>query len=104
MQDFLKDRPVLDPKEANLLAPPAPLPIPPGGATPFARIVRDESVMLATRSAASAASKNAPAATGAAAAAAAHSSQVKTVVENGRVTRLIVTCSCGKVTEIACVY
>ena len=33
-----------------------------------------------------------------------HGTRVETVVENGRVTRLIVTCTCGNVTEIECRY
>ena len=33
-----------------------------------------------------------------------HGTRVETVVENGRVTRLIVTCTCGNVTEIECKY
>jgi hypothetical protein len=34
----------------------------------------------------------------------AHGTRVETVVEGGRVTRLIVTCTCGNVTEIDCRY
>ena len=34
----------------------------------------------------------------------AHGTRVETVVERGRVTRLIVTCTCGTVTEIECRY
>jgi hypothetical protein len=33
-----------------------------------------------------------------------HGTRVETVVEHGRVTRLIVTCTCGNVTEIECRY
>lgn len=33
-----------------------------------------------------------------------HGTRVETVVERGRVTRLIVTCTCGTVTEIECRY
>lgn len=33
-----------------------------------------------------------------------HGTRVETVVEHGRVTRLIVTCTCGNVTEIECKY
>jgi len=29
---------------------------------------------------------------------------VRAVMERGRITKLIVTCSCGKVTEVACSY
>jgi hypothetical protein len=104
MQDFLKDRPVISAQDANIIAPAAP-PIKADGSNPFARIVRDESVVPPLpRPAAPASAKGAAPANPAAAAAAAHTSQVKTVVENGRVARLVVTCSCGKVTEIACAY
>ena len=34
----------------------------------------------------------------------ANGSRIETVVERGRVTRLIVTCNCGNVTEIECRY
>jgi hypothetical protein len=101
MQDFLKDRPVLAPQDAKIIAPATP-PAAAGGASPFARIVRDEAAIQATRPVAVAPSKVAVPAN--AAAVAAHTSQVKTVIENGRIARLIVTCSCGKVTEIACAY
>ena len=33
-----------------------------------------------------------------------HGTRVETVMERGRVTRLIVTCTCGTVTEIECRY
>lgn len=33
-----------------------------------------------------------------------HGTRVETIMERGRVTRLIVTCSCGTVTEIECRY
>jgi len=33
-----------------------------------------------------------------------HGTRVETVMEHGRVTRLIVTCTCGNVTEIECRY
>ena len=33
-----------------------------------------------------------------------HGTRIETVVERGRVTRLIVTCTCGNVTEIDCRY
>ncbi|MGH8018587.1 MAG: hypothetical protein ACREIA_09890 [Opitutaceae bacterium] len=29
---------------------------------------------------------------------------VRAIMERGRVTRIVVTCSCGKVTEVACSY
>lgn len=34
----------------------------------------------------------------------AHGTRIETVVESGRVTKLIVTCTCGNVTEIECRY
>ncbi|RKX35739.1 MAG: hypothetical protein DRP71_02365 [Verrucomicrobia bacterium] len=34
----------------------------------------------------------------------AHGTRIETVVERGRVTKLIVTCTCGNVTEIECRY
>ena len=34
----------------------------------------------------------------------AHGTRVETVVERGRVTKLIVSCTCGNVTEIECRY
>jgi hypothetical protein len=100
MQDFLKDRPTLTPEEAKMIAP-APAAAGKSGNGPFARIVRDES-FSAPRAAAPTSAKGGPVAKPVAPAA--HTSQVKTVVENGRITGLVVTCSCGKVTEIACVY
>ncbi|MEZ5278631.1 MAG: hypothetical protein R3F07_19780 [Opitutaceae bacterium] len=33
-----------------------------------------------------------------------HGTRVETIMERGRVTRLIVTCTCGTVTEIECRY
>lgn len=102
MDDFLKDRPIVTAAEATIFAPTA-VPVSGGGGGPFARIVREAAVVPANRTPAAAAAK--PGATGKPAAAdAAHTTQVKTVVENGRIARLVVTCSCGKVTEIACQY
>jgi hypothetical protein len=101
MQDFLKDRPVLTSQDATIVAP-TPAAAAPGGGMPFARIVREGGA--APRPAAPAPAKPEAAGKPAAPAAAAHTSQVKTVVENGRITKIIVTCSCGKVTEIACQY
>jgi hypothetical protein len=34
----------------------------------------------------------------------AHGTRVQTIVERGRVTKIVVTCSCGKVTELDCTY
>ena len=98
MQDFLKDRPVLSGDEATIIAPVPSAPNNPSG--PFARIVRDGSGVAPARAVATPPAKSGPGAN----LPADHTSQVRTVVENGRITRLIVTCSCGKVTEIACVY
>ena len=33
-----------------------------------------------------------------------HKARVETVLDDGRVSRIIVTCSCGEVTEIDCDY
>lgn len=100
MQDFLQDRPVLTPETATIIAPAQPAEAK-GNGGPFARIVRDTSVAAAAQPAGA----TAPTAGGATAnPAAAHASEVKTIMENGRIARLIVTCSCGKVTEIACTY
>jgi hypothetical protein len=100
MQDFLKDRPVLSPQEVKIITPSAvSAPSAGGDSGLFARVVRGDAA-TAPRPAAPAPARNA--APGAAAPA--HTSQVKSVVENGRITKLIVTCSCGKVTEIACTY
>lgn len=102
MEDFLKDRPVVS------LSTPGPTgAVPPsvgsGNAGPFAPLRRE-----APRP-----SQPAPAQAAAAAGArgpepqtltAEHGARVQTIVERGRVTKLIVTCSCGKVTEISCDY
>ena len=99
MQDFLKDRSVLNLQDVKIVAT-DPSAVDKGSAGPFARIVRDEAAAAVARATASPGAKNPPPGN----AAASHTSQVKTVVENGRVVRILVTCSCGKVTEIACVY
>jgi hypothetical protein len=96
MEDFLKDRPTLPSGETRILV--ASMPKQAGNeASPFARIVRDGLGEPANRPPAAATAKSAPVA-------AEHTTRVKTVVENGRVARIIVTCSCGKVTEIGCAY
>jgi hypothetical protein len=102
MQDFLKDRPVLSAQDVKIVSA-GPAAVDSGSAGPFARIVRDEVAVAAAAAArttgslaAKSASPSIPAPP--------HTSQVKTVVENGRIARIVVTCSCGKVTEIACVY
>jgi hypothetical protein len=122
MEDFLKDRPVLDPKSALVLAaeskpavssikPPTAASGPAPAASPFGDLRRDP---------VAAGKPAAPAAAGAAASTAAqmqqaaqaqpqalkgeHGTKVQTIVERGRVVKIIVTCTCGKVTEIACQY
>jgi len=98
MEDFLKDRVVLTSADATIVVP-APAAAAPGAA--FARIVRESGVGAGARPAVApkpgVPAKPAPREP-------VHTSQVKPIVENGRVTRLVVTCSCGKVTEIACQY
>jgi hypothetical protein len=99
MQDFLKDRPVLSLQEVKIITS-SPVSAPASGDSAlFARVVRSEASSAPRPAAPSPAKGIAPGA-----AAPAHTSQVKPVVENGRITKLIVTCSCGKVTEIACTY
>jgi hypothetical protein len=122
MEDFLKDRPVLDPKSALVLAAdpkPAVSAIKPPGAgsassapaSPFGDIRREPP---------SAGKPTAPAPAGGAPATAPqvqlaaqaqpqalkgeNGTKVQTIVERGRVVKIIVTCTCGKVTEIACQY
>lgn len=122
MEDFLKDRPVLDPKSALVLAadpkttvsairPPTAGPAQAAPTSPFGDLRRDP---------AAAGRLTAPAAAGGAPATAApvqlaaqaqpqslkgeHGTKVQTIVERGRVVKIIVTCTCGKVTEIACQY
>jgi hypothetical protein len=103
MQDFLKDRPVLTPEEARIIAPATPATAS-GSTGAFARLVREEAAGLVPRTASTLSPGKSAIAANAASSASAHASQVKTIVENGRVTRIVVTCTCGKVTEIACVY
>ena len=114
MEDFLKDRPVLDPKSALVLAAdpkPAHTPVKPPaggsaapGASPFEAL---RSVQAAGPAAAKPSGPQAhPEVAGPAAQTlkGEHGTKVQTVVERGRVTKIIVTCTCGKVTEIACQY
>ncbi len=109
MEDFLKDRPVLDPKTALVVAadtkttPAAVKPAAPTAASPFAEL-RGASPSPAphTTARAGALTEAVPAAPQALKGD--HGTKVQTVVERGRVTRIIVTCTCGKVTEIACQY
>lgn len=122
MEDFLKNRPVLDPKSALVLAAEpkltsvtvkpvattaaAPTAAASGAASPFADLRRDGPAGVTP-------TNKPPAKPGAAEPAVAtagqnlkdeHGTKVQTIVERGRVTKIIVTCSCGKVTEIACQY
>lgn len=119
MEDFLKNRPVLDPKSALVLAAepkPASTPVKPPsgmvtpsaapGASPFGALRAPAGATQAP----AAPKAQAPAVAAELAGAAPqalkgeHGTKVQTVVERGRVTKIIVTCTCGKVTEIACQY
>jgi hypothetical protein len=122
MEDFLKDRPVLDPKSALVLAaeskpavsaikPPSAGSAPAGAASPFGDLRRDP--VAAGKHAAPAAAVGAPSAAPQQLPAAQaqpqalkgeHGTKVQTIVERGRVVKIIVTCTCGRVTEIACQY
>lgn len=119
MEDFLKNRPVLDPKSALVVAAdpkphasPVKPPVAPDGQStatnpgPFGEI-RSAGIppKPAGRPGAPAvASENLAAAAAAQNLKGEHGTRVQTVVERGRVTKIIVTCTCGKVTEIACQY
>lgn len=98
MEDFLKDRPVISGAEVSGAAPVANTPVVtnPGA---FAQLRRE-----APRAAAP--GLTAPVANAAEAQqlTGEHGTRVQTIVERGRVTKIIVTCSCGKTTEIACTY
>ena len=112
MEDFLKDRPVLDPKSALVVAgdpgkaapavkhaaPPAP-----AVSGPFADL-RSGGPVAAVRTAGKPGAPSEPVAAAPQALRGEHGTKVQTVVERGRVTKIIVTCTCGKVTEIACQY
>jgi len=122
MEDFLKDRPVLDPKSALVRAadpklPTAaikssahPAPAPSGATSPFGDLRRDP--VPATPGAPARPTVGGSGAAEVQMAAPAlpqnlkgeHGTKVQTIVERGRVVKLIVTCTCGKVTEIACQY
>jgi len=124
MEDFLKGRPVLDPKSALVLAaepkpvvsaikPPAASATPPG-ASPFGALRRDPAAPGAPAAAAPGKTPAAqpPGTENLVPATQAlpqnlkgeHGTKVQTIVERGRVVKIIVTCTCGKVTEIACQY
>ncbi|RME68608.1 MAG: hypothetical protein D6781_10515 [Verrucomicrobia bacterium] len=103
MEDFLKDRPVVEPEAAAVIdatktaRPPRPAAetesAPPA---PFAPIGEAPT--------ATPAGAERPAAPAPQAIESEHGARVETIVEGGRVTRIIITCSCGKVTEVACTY
>jgi hypothetical protein len=104
MEDFLKDRPVVPSAEAPVVHG--------GGArspvissAPFPALRREPATAArpaASGSGAGAAVPPVPAETHTETGA--HGSRVQTIVERGRVTKIIVTCSCGKVTELDCTY
>ncbi len=122
MEDFLKNRPVLDPKSALVVAaepkpgvgavrPPGAAGEAPASGNPFGELRRDPSAAhpSTSRPAVGAAPAAEPSSTALPQAAVQnlkgeHGTKVQTVVERGRVTKIIVTCTCGKVTEIACQY
>jgi hypothetical protein len=97
VEDFLKDRPTLSAQEAAVMpsasvAPAAPL------QSAFAQIRRE------TPRPAPVVQAPLPTAAEPQQVAGEHGTRVQTVVERGRVTKIIVTCACGKTTEIACNY
>lgn len=123
MEDFLKDRPVLDPKSSLMLAtdskpavsairPPSAASALGSGPSPFGDLRRDPSAPgAAAKTGAKPAGPGGPPSESVTVPQAAaqnlkgeHGTKVQTVVERGRVTKIIVTCTCGKVTEIACQY
>jgi hypothetical protein len=108
MEDFLKDRPVVPSAEAPVVL---------GGgmrpsaisSVPFAALRREptppaKAAAGAAPTAAKAGAATLPAAAETHAETGTHGTRVQTIVERGRVTRIIVTCSCGKVTELDCTY
>lgn len=119
MEDFLKNRPVLDPKSALMLAadpkpaaspvkPPAAAAAPAPAASPFGDLRREPAAPAAAgRPVAKppgAAEVHPAAQAQPQALKGEHGTKVQTIVERGRVVKIIVTCTCGKVTEIACQY
>jgi hypothetical protein len=103
MEDFLKDRPVVS------LSSPGPtgaVPTSVNGGTsgPFAPIRRDSSRPAAATPAPAPAGSGASRPVESQTVSGEHGTHVQTIVERGRVTKIIVTCTCGKVTEISCVY
>ena len=124
MEDFLKNRPVLDPKSALVLAadskPVLSSVRPPDAGTesnahaaavpsPFADLRSPAQTTVGQAPVRTPAKIGAGGPTPEAGATAQqltgeHGTHVQTVVERGRVTKIIVTCTCGQVTEIACQY
>lgn len=119
MEDFLKNRPVLDPKSSLVVAadpkpavapvkPPTPDATPPASkasTSPFGDLRRDTPGAARSAPAPGGESVSAPLPQAAVQnLRGEHGTKVQTVVERGRVTKIIVTCTCGKVTEIACQY
>jgi hypothetical protein len=111
MEDYFKNRPVITAPEGV-----APFSAGAGagsGSSPFANLRREPKATPSS----SPANPSASGSTAAAAAASAnvqspgthtetgeHGTKVETIVERGRVTKIIVTCSCGKKTELDCSY
>lgn len=97
MEDFLKDRPIAD--GATNAPPPAGDKTPdaePAAPSPFPTLERTPPQALSSTAL--------PEIPDAQTITADAGAKVETVVENGRVTKIVVTCSCGKVTELACSY
>ena len=97
MEDFLKDRPILSEQEAVGSAP-ANGASTPGHHAAFAQIRREMPRAATSNHAPAQVVADVQHLTGE------HGTRVQTVVERGRVTKIIVTCACGKTTEIACSY
>ncbi len=93
MEDFLKNRPTVPSRSAGEPGHEAPAASP----GPFAALRREGPVAAVATGEARAIAATADCQSEGGA-------SVQTVMERGRVTKLIVTCSCGKVTELACSY
>lgn len=99
MEDFLKDRPVVAPAETiTVNLEPAAKPLAPAAVFSSMRADARPAAAASNALVAPAALADPRGQTGE------HGTTVKTVVERGRVTKIIVTCACGKVIELACVY
>ncbi len=97
MESFLKNRPVHTPA-ADTTEPGEAA----AAESPFAPIqhVAPASPAVSTRTDGEAE----PEPAGIEAGCSADGASVRAIMERGRVTRIVVTCSCGKVTEVACNY